>query len=101
MKLTDPKDMNLIDITGWEFPAQETDSIETIYDLARFVEKLREDLLSNPDDWENPTLESFLDGLSAQIEGHEQLYKNFRRETPIAPSWRVFAEFMAGAKIHE
>lgn len=92
--------MKLIDVTGMKF-VRETDSIETREDLVRYVERLREDLLSNKEDWENPTLERFLDAMSAQINSLDQLYKNLKKETPVVPSWKVFAEILSGAKIRE
>ena len=39
--------------------------IETREDLATFVAALRRDLLGSPDDWENPTLERYLEALAA------------------------------------
>ena len=40
---------------------------ETTGDLVRVIEALREDLNRNPDNWENPSLDRYLEALSAWI----------------------------------
>ena len=80
---------------------EEIERIETREDLVRFVDHLLEDLESNREDWENPTLELFLDGLSMQIDGMDSLYRNLGKESPVKPSWRLFADMLCGAKMHE
>ena len=69
--------------------------------MAAFVDALKNDLIQNPEDWENPNLERYLDALSAWIFSMEQLYINLDREVPIKPNWKSFAEMLLAAKIYE
>ena len=52
--------------------------------LARFVEALREDLQTNPAEWENPTLDRFLEALAGGIQDSDGFYIN--QGTPVPTS---------------
>jgi hypothetical protein len=69
--------------------------------LAEFVEALREDLQSNPAEWENATLDRFLGALASWIEDSDGYYINHSRPVPTSPSWRNIAEMLVAAKIYE
>lgn len=80
------------------------DQIELIKskeDLANFVEALKADLVANPDDWENQTLERFLDAMSAWIYSMENAYRNMGKEFPEQPSWKMIADILYAAKMYE
>ena len=49
-------------------------------DVAQVVEQMLNDLRSHPSEWENPTLDRFLDALAASLGALPQLYTN-RGET--------------------
>ena len=80
---------------------EKAEAISTRDDLASFVDELKNDLIQNPEDWENPDLERFLDAMSAWTFSMENLYKNLRRETPVQASWKAFAEILLAAKVYE
>lgn len=63
-------------------------------ELADFVAALRHDLTTQRDQWENPTLDRFLEAMEAWIRdaGQSQLK---------APAWRTFADILYAAKIYE
>jgi hypothetical protein len=70
--------------------------------FADLVSRLGADLRSNPDGWENPTLESFLEALSSYLEDVPGYLKNTGSDIdPEAPSWQLFAVVMAGARVYE
>lgn len=75
--------------------------IKSREDFADFVEKLRQDLLMNPEGWENHTLERFLDAMSMWVSSMDSLYKNLGRELPLQPEWKTFAEILSAAVIYE
>jgi hypothetical protein len=50
-------------------------------DLSQFVGALRTDLATNPDRWENPTLDRFLEAMGAWIEGIGKLLQKHRATT--------------------
>ena len=77
------------------------DLIKTKDDLADFVEALKNDLISHPEEWENRTLERFLDAMSAWIKSVEGAYKNLGKEVPVRPSWKIFADILYASKIYE
>ena len=76
-------------------------TIKTKEDLARFVEELKADLLSNADDWENLELDQFLEAMSAWISSMDVAYKNMGKTVPVQPDWCVFADILLAAKIYE
>jgi hypothetical protein len=70
--------------------------------FANFAQELKNNLLQKPEDWENKTLEDFLDAISAYAEDIHGYYKNI--DLPInadIPSWQVFAYIMKGATMYE
>jgi hypothetical protein len=82
-------------------PGQQIESIETKEDFASFVEALRLDLKDHLEEWENPTLESFLEAMQRWIESMDGWYANRGEDPPVAPSWRTFAHILYASKIYE
>lgn len=72
---------------------QEAQKVKSKGDLADFVRTLREDLSTHPADWENPTLEKFLNAMESWIRDTEQQpYSDLR--------WKNFAELLYAATIY-
>lgn len=80
---------------------EDADRVATREDLARFVELLRSDLRNNPGDWENPSLEDFLESLSAWLEVMPQAYKNLGRDITENPTWGDVAQILLAARMYE
>ena len=80
---------------------QDPDSVATKAEFLQFLEDLREDLARNPDDWENPTLERYLEAMTAWVQASDGFYRNLGRSIPGNISWRFFAEALAAARIYE
>ncbi len=77
-------------------------SITTRAEFASFVERLRLNLATQPEDWENPTLPTFLEALSAyatDVVGY--IHNSNSTINPELPSWQLFALILAGARIYE
>ena len=69
---------------------------------AGLVDRLRADLVSNPDGGENPTLESFLEASSRHLEGVPLSSKNVGSTIdPEALAWQLFALVRLGARVSE
>ncbi|CAN5509929.1 hypothetical protein BH10BAC2_BH10BAC2_37270 [soil metagenome] len=67
-----------------------------------FLELLRNDYLSNQRDWENPTIDRFLEAMSAYTNDIQGFYDNTNQNINAdTPSWKVFADIIKGAKIYE
>ena len=62
-------------------------------DLARLVQAMRSDLVVHPGEWENGTLERFLDALAALLEQPER--------TPEGPTWHQLAQLLVTATGYE
>jgi hypothetical protein len=77
------------------------ESVSSRDDFAAFVDALRSDLSTHPAEWENQTLERFLEALSAWVRDMDGYYQNHRRPVPATPDWRNVAEMLLAAKIYE
>jgi len=70
-------------------------------ELADFIDAMKEDLERNPEQWENATLDHFLDAMAAWVRAMDNLHRNTGRQPVVTPSWSVFADILAAAKDYE
>jgi len=77
------------------------DEIESRQDLIEFIKAQRNDLLKHPSDWENPTLERFLDALAASTKDMDGYFGNRGEQVPSQPSRRLVGNMLYAAKIYE
>jgi hypothetical protein len=70
-------------------------------DLARFVELLRDDLRDHRDEWENDTLERYLDALAACIEHLDGYFQNVGMPIPEDVRWKLLGQLLLTAKVYE
>jgi hypothetical protein len=75
--------------------------IKTRADFVRFVRALAENLDSAPDEWENPTLLSYLEALAAWTEDMDGFYKNHGEVMAESIDWQMVANILLAAKIYE
>lgn len=75
--------------------------IRTREDFVAFVQELLRDLNAIPDEWENSTLESYLEAMAAWTEDAEGYYTNQRVPLPQHPSWRMLGEILLASKYYE
>jgi len=68
--------------------------MKTREDTITAIHKLLANLEQNPESWENPTLERYLEAMGAWLEG----YGN--KHNP-APSWEFIIQMLEAAKIYE
>ena len=80
---------------------EQLEGVRSREDLVGFIRSLRADLLSRPDEWENPTLERFLDALAVWSEDMPGYYQNRGQEVPEQPSWGVIGKMLMAAKMYE
>jgi hypothetical protein len=78
----------------------ELEHISTKEDLARFVDLLRKDFLSDPDSWENADIASFLEALAAWLRDMDGYYEKLNQSIE-QPSWKIVAEILLAARIYE
>lgn len=77
------------------------ESIQTRDDLADFVDAMLTDLQTNPAEWENPTLDRFLEAMGAWVRAMPAAYENLGRSPCEMPEWRTIAEILHAAKVYE
>ena len=68
--------------------------MKTHQDVITTLRKLAADFKANPNAWENPTLERYLDAMAAWLEDASK-----RNQQP--PSWELIVQMLEAAKIYE
>lgn len=81
--------------------SNQVDSVSSKEELADFIDALRADLRTDEAEWENPTLEQYLEAMAAWIRVMDRAYENTSRNFPEKPSWKLFADILFAAKIYE
>jgi hypothetical protein len=76
-------------------------AINSQQDLADFVDALCSDLAVNRGQWENKTLERYLEAMGAWIRSMDGYYKNTGQPPVEVPSCRTLADILYAAKIYE
>lgn len=77
------------------------ESVRTREDLSGFVLALRNDLRTNPNDWENDSLERFLEAFAAWCIDLAGYFKNQGEAVPNQPDWRLVAQMLLAASTYE
>ena len=75
--------------------------VNTKAEFVRFLGKLQADLKRNPDGWENPTLDRYLEAMASWVDDSDGYYRNTNQPVPAKISWRFFAEMLAAARMYE
>ena len=70
-------------------------------DLVAFISALRTDLLSNPQEWENASLDRYLMALASWLEDCPGYYERAAADAPASPSWKNVAEMLIAARDYE
>lgn len=71
-------------------------------DFINFICLLRQDLIDNPESWENKKLDSFLEAISSYAEDIQGYYNNTNKNINAdEPDWQTFADIFKGASIYE
>ncbi len=75
--------------------------INTRDDFVGFVRALANDLHAHPAEWENSTLEQYLQALWAWSEDMDGYFKNTRQPFPENMNWRLVGQILLAAKFYE
>lgn len=75
--------------------------VRSAADLATFIRGMHDELLTQPERWENPTLSSYLEALSAYIDDYEGACRNYGRPMPPDDFWPTMAGMLSTATIYE
>lgn len=80
---------------------EEIKNVESKDDFISFVEMLISDFKQNKDEWENQTVEDYLEGLKSWVEDMEGYYKNTKQPVPENINWNFFVNILYSGKIYE
>ncbi|NBN79331.1 hypothetical protein GWI72_13725 [Microvirga tunisiensis] len=80
---------------------EKVNAVETRDDFIEFIGALRRDLKSSPDDWQNTTLDGFLEALAAWVQDMDGYYQNNSLPVTLLLNWKNVAEMMLAAKHYE
>lgn len=70
-------------------------------ELAAFLFRMYESVQSEPEKWTNDTLELFLRGWSAWLNGMEESFRSKGEEVPDEPSWELIARMVLEARAYQ
>jgi hypothetical protein len=68
--------------------------LKTRADVIEAIRNLRVDLNTNPDNWENPTLDRYLEAMARWLRDYGNKYNP-------SPSWEFIGQMLHAAKIYE
>jgi hypothetical protein len=80
---------------------KEIKNINSKEEFIRFLGLLISDFKNNSDEWENKSIESFLEGIQSWVEDMEGYYENNNLSTPNNIDWGFFANVFYSGKIYE
>ncbi|MDT0147722.1 hypothetical protein Q9R38_14485 [Priestia aryabhattai] len=80
---------------------ERVENVKSREDLITFINHLRVDLQSNRDEWENITLEDFLEAMEAWINDMEGYYLHSNQPIPKQPSWKTIADILYASSMYE
>ncbi|WP_436772217.1 DUF7660 family protein [Yinghuangia sp. YIM S09857] len=68
--------------------------------LIAVINELRDDFLRRGSEWENATLDSFLDALAAWLDAAPRWYADNDQELPAQGDWAVMARALMAARVY-
>jgi len=75
--------------------------IRSAADLASFIRGMHNDLLAHPEQWENRTLPTYLEALSAYVDDYEGACRNCGNPMPPDEFWATMVRVPSTATIYE
>jgi hypothetical protein len=81
--------------------SEKHNSIRSRKDFVVFVRALRQDLLDNPQSWENSTPEPFLEAIGGWVEDMDGYYVSQQRPVPQEPDWKLVGDMLMAARVYE
>lgn len=78
-----------------------TESINTKNDFVNFLNFLLQHLKDHPEEWENTSLEDFLEAMQIWTISSDNYYMNWNLPEPSNVNWKAFADILCGASVQE
>ncbi len=80
---------------------QQLEKVKTKQELIVFIKSLRDDFKNNKDDWQNWTLESYLEAVEAWLNDSDGLPMNTGQKIEELSKWELVATILYVGKIYE
>ncbi|ALO13464.1 Cytosine deaminase-related metal-dependent hydrolase [Streptomyces venezuelae] len=82
-------------------PLTPDDEVLSRDELVALVRELRQDYLRRGHEWENQSLDHFLEALAAWIDDSPGWYRNFGKQLPEEGDWTFLARALQAATVYE
>jgi hypothetical protein len=79
----------------------QVEALKTRQEFVAFVGELLQNLQTTPGEWENQSLEDYLEAFAAWVEDCDGYYANRGEAVAQYPSWRFLGEALVAARIYE
>lgn len=70
-------------------------------EFVEFISALVQDLRSNPNIWENKTLDNYLEAVQSWTEDMEGYYINQNLPIPQNVNWKILTDILMAARVYE
>jgi len=80
---------------------KEVNEVSSKHEFTRFLDLLIKDYTNNSDEWENKSIEDFLQGIKSWVEDMEGYYINNNLSIPKDVDWKFFASVLYSGKMYE
>jgi len=80
---------------------EKVEDVKSREDLIKFINQLRFDLQINKGEWENVTLEDYLEAMEAWVNDMDGYYLNVNQPVPKQPSWKTIADILYASSMYE
>jgi hypothetical protein len=81
--------------------SEKVDKVKSREDLIKFIKHLRTDLQTNSAEWENITLEDYLEAMEDWVKDMDGYYLNTNQPVPEQPSWKTIADILFASSMYE
>jgi len=83
-----------------ELPEQ-VKHIKTRADFVAFIHSLLRDFRERPEQWENVSLEAYLEAIAAWVQDMDGYYLKGGEKVPKHPTWKNLGEILLAARSYE
>lgn len=80
---------------------EKIEQVNSREDLIKFIFDLRNDLHKNKENWENVTLENYLEAMEAWTNDMDGYFMNIKQPMPEQPSWKLIAKILYASSMYE
>jgi hypothetical protein len=80
---------------------EQVKKIQTRDDFVTFVQCLARDIRERPEQWENTSLESYLEAIAAWVQDMNGYYLKCGEKVPQHLTWKHVGEILLAARIYE